>query len=59
MPDFARVYNFLGSIFDPETNGHLQQLKEMDPIDAETVFPSLSFNLKSSQMSFRYSYLQA
>ncbi|WVZ82963.1 hypothetical protein U9M48_030163 [Paspalum notatum var. saurae] len=36
MPDFARVYNFLGSIFDPEANGHLQELKEMDPIDAET-----------------------
>jgi hypothetical protein len=38
MPDFARVYNFLASIFDPETNGHLQELKEMDPIDAQTVF---------------------
>jgi len=37
MPDFARVYSFLGSIFDPETKGHLQKLKEMDPIDAETV----------------------
>ena len=59
MPNFARVYNFLGSIFDPETNGHLQQLKEMDPIDAETVFPSLSFHLKSTQMSFCYSCLQA
>ena len=59
IPNFARVYNFLGSIFDPETNGHLQQLKEMDPIDAETVFPSLSFHLKSTQMSFCYSCLQA
>lgn len=57
MPDFARVYSFLGSIFDPETNGHLQTLKEMDPIDAETVSPSLNFDLKS--MSFSYSYLQA
>ncbi|KAG0512339.1 hypothetical protein BDA96_10G004800 [Sorghum bicolor] len=50
MPDFARVYNFLGSIFDPETNGHLQQLKEMDPIDAETVLllmKNLSINLTS------------
>jgi hypothetical protein len=46
MPDFARVYSFLGSIFDPETNGHLQTLKEMDPIDAETVSPSLNFDLK-------------
>jgi hypothetical protein len=50
MPDFARVYSFLGSIFDPETNGHLQQLKEMDPIDAETVLllmKNLSINLTS------------
>jgi hypothetical protein len=37
MPDFAQVYNFLGSVFDPETSGHLQKLREMDPIDAETV----------------------
>jgi SHAQKYF class myb-like DNA-binding protein len=50
MPDFARVYNFLGSIFDPDTNGHLQQLREMDPIDAETVLllmKNLSMNLTS------------
>lgn len=37
MPDFARVYSFLGSIFDPDTSGHLQRLKVMDPIDVETV----------------------
>nr|CAB3468707.1 unnamed protein product [Digitaria exilis] len=37
MPDFARVYSFLGSIFDPDTSGHLQRLKAMDPIDMETV----------------------
>ncbi|XP_062233825.1 protein REVEILLE 6-like isoform X2 [Phragmites australis] len=50
MPDFARVYHFLGSIFDPETNGHLQKLREMDPIDAETVLflmKNLSMNLSS------------
>jgi hypothetical protein len=37
MPDFAQVYSFLGSIFDPSCSGHLQMLKEMDPIDVETV----------------------
>jgi hypothetical protein len=37
MPDFAQVYSFLGSIFDPSSSGHLQKLKEMDPIDVETV----------------------
>uniref|UniRef100_A0ACD5ZMX1 Uncharacterized protein n=1 Tax=Avena sativa TaxID=4498 RepID=A0ACD5ZMX1_AVESA len=50
MPDFALVYNFLGSVFDPETSGHLQKLREMDPIDAETVLvlmKNLSANLSS------------
>jgi hypothetical protein len=37
MPDFAQVYAFLGSIFDPSTSGHLQKLREMDPINVETV----------------------
>lgn len=58
MPDFARVYNFLGSIFDPATNGHLQKLKEMDPIDAETVFPSLRFHLRPIHLSICCSCFQ-
>ncbi|XP_062178462.1 protein REVEILLE 6-like isoform X1 [Phragmites australis] len=48
MPDFARVYSFLGSIFDPDTSGQLQRLKAMDPIDVETVLllmRNLSTNL--------------
>ncbi|URD97853.1 Myb-like DNA-binding domain [Musa troglodytarum] len=36
-PDFVQVYNFLGSVFDPSTSCHLQKLKEMDPLDVETV----------------------
>ncbi|KAJ3680299.1 hypothetical protein LUZ60_016577 [Juncus effusus] len=50
MPDFAQVYSFLGSIFDPTTSGHLEKLKEMDPIDVETVLllmRNLSMNLSS------------
>ncbi|KAF3442081.1 hypothetical protein FNV43_RR15997 [Rhamnella rubrinervis] len=50
IPDFAEVYSFIGSVFDPETNGHLQKLKEMDPINFETVLllmRNLSFNLSS------------
>ncbi|XP_073111977.1 protein REVEILLE 6 isoform X2 [Elaeis guineensis] len=42
MPDFAQVYSFIGSVFDPSTGGHLQKLKEMDPIDVETVCHSLT-----------------
>jgi SHAQKYF class myb-like DNA-binding protein len=50
MPDFAKVYNFLGSLFDPETSGHLQKLREMDPVDAETalvLMKNLSMNISS------------
>ncbi|KAK9289334.1 hypothetical protein L1049_007489 [Liquidambar formosana] len=36
-PDFAEVYGFIGSVFDPDTEGHVQKLKEMDPINFETV----------------------
>lgn len=37
IPDFAEVYSFIGSVFDPDTRGHVQKLKEMDPINFETV----------------------
>jgi hypothetical protein len=37
MPDFTQVYSFLASIFYPCTSGHLQKLKDMNPIDVETV----------------------
>ena len=37
MPDFAQVYNFIGSVFDPNSSDHLQKLKTMDPINVETV----------------------
>lgn len=50
LPDFAQVYSFIGSVFDPEVKGHLQRLKKMDPIDVETVLllmRNLSINLTS------------
>jgi hypothetical protein len=37
MLDFTQVYSFLASIFDPSTSGHLQKLKDMNPIDVEMV----------------------
>ncbi|XVE96768.1 hypothetical protein REPUB_Repub02eG0251300 [Reevesia pubescens] len=37
IPDFAEVYTFIGSVFDPDTKGHVQKLNEMDPINFETV----------------------
>nr|CAD1820746.1 unnamed protein product [Ananas comosus var. bracteatus] len=50
MPDFSQVYSFLAGVFDPNTGGHLEKLKEMDPIDVETVLllmRNLSANLTS------------
>ncbi|KAL8138484.1 hypothetical protein V2J09_004485, partial [Rumex salicifolius] len=52
MPDFAQVYSFLGSVFDPDASGHLQRLKMMDPINAKTVLllmKNLSINLTSPE----------
>ncbi|XP_073102675.1 protein REVEILLE 8 isoform X2 [Elaeis guineensis] len=52
LHDFAQVYSFLGSVFDPNTSGHLQKLKEMDPIDVETallLMKNLSINLTSPE----------
>jgi hypothetical protein len=54
MPDFARVYSFLGSIFDPDTSGHLQRLKAMDPIDVETVYLFLRFILWNCFLHFTF-----
>ncbi|KAK9985432.1 hypothetical protein SO802_030383 [Lithocarpus litseifolius] len=45
LPDFSEVYGFIGSVFDPETEGHVQKLKEMDPIIFETPQFSLSSKL--------------
>lgn len=50
LPDFAQVYGFIGCIFDPCTTNHLQKLKNLDPIDVETVLllmRNLSVNLTS------------
>ncbi|KAJ9184247.1 hypothetical protein P3X46_003993 [Hevea brasiliensis] len=50
LPDFAEVYNFIGSVFDPDTTDHVKKLKEMDPINFETVLllmRNLTVNLSS------------
>ncbi|KAJ3706902.1 hypothetical protein LUZ61_010607 [Rhynchospora tenuis] len=62
MPDFVQVYGFLGSIFDPSTSGHLQKLKEMDPIDVETallLMRNLSLNLTSPEFEDHRKLLSA
>jgi hypothetical protein len=39
MPDFAQVYSFIGSVFDPNATGHMQRLKQMERVNLETVRP--------------------
>lgn len=54
MPDFAQVYSFIGSVFDPTASYHLQRLKEMDPINVETVLMlmnNLAVNLASPEFA--------
>ncbi|CAL5422464.1 unnamed protein product [Camellia sinensis] len=50
IPDFAEVYRFMGSVFDLDTQGHVQKLKEIDPINFETallLMRNLTINLSS------------
>uniref|UniRef100_A0A2P2JV32 Myb-like protein G n=1 Tax=Rhizophora mucronata TaxID=61149 RepID=A0A2P2JV32_RHIMU len=52
MPDFAQVYIFIGSVFDPNASDHLQRLKQMDPINLETallLMSNLAINLKNPE----------
>ncbi|BBG97582.1 Homeodomain-like superfamily protein, partial [Prunus dulcis] len=52
LPDFAQVYKFIGSVFDPNATSHLERLKELDPINLETVLllmRNLSLNLTSPE----------
>lgn len=52
VPDFAQVYSFIGSVFDPNETGHLQRLKQMTPINLETallLMRNLSANLMSPE----------
>ncbi|XP_042475656.1 protein REVEILLE 8-like isoform X2 [Macadamia integrifolia] len=49
-PDFPKIYRFIGSVFDPDSKGHVQKLKEMDPIDIETallLMRNLNINLST------------
>ncbi|KAF8396642.1 hypothetical protein HHK36_018266 [Tetracentron sinense] len=64
VPDFAEVYTFIGSVFDPDTKGHVQKLKQMDPINFETVLllmRNLTINLSSSDFEpiVKHRYLSA
>ncbi|CAK7348826.1 unnamed protein product [Dovyalis caffra] len=56
IPDFAQVYSFIGSVFDPNGRGHLQRLKQMDPMDLETRRLLASYDVDSEKASKGDSY---
>lgn len=37
QPEFAKVYSFLGSLFDPSTSGHIEELDKMTPVNKDIV----------------------
>ncbi|KAJ1393439.1 SANT/Myb domain [Sesbania bispinosa] len=52
MPNFAQVYSFIGGLFDPNATNHLLKLKQMNPLNMETVLllmKNLSINLMSPE----------
>ncbi|RZC01737.1 Protein REVEILLE 5 isoform B [Glycine soja] len=52
IKDFAQVYSFIGSVFDPNSTNHLQKLRQMDPLNVETILllmRNLSINLMSPE----------
>ncbi|KAL3678027.1 hypothetical protein R1sor_020983 [Riccia sorocarpa] len=63
-PDFAEVYKFIGNVFDPgmNSNNNLRKLKEMAPIDRETVLllmRNLSINLSSPEFQEKKLFMPA
>ncbi|KAL2478734.1 protein REVEILLE 6-like [Forsythia ovata] len=53
MLDFAQVYSFIGSFFDPNASDHhFQRLKQMDPVNVDTVLMLIknpTVNLRSPE----------
>lgn len=37
FPNFQKIYSFLGSLFDPSTAGHVEELKKMDEVDRQVI----------------------
>jgi len=60
VPNFAKIYAFLGSLFDPSTSNHMEALEEMSPLDKETVqllMHNLAINLANKQLREQHTLL--
>eukprot|EP01105_Mastigella_eilhardi_P022204 TRINITY_DN5461_c0_g1_i1.p1 TRINITY_DN5461_c0_g1~~TRINITY_DN5461_c0_g1_i1.p1 ORF type:complete len:500 (+),score=154.59 TRINITY_DN5461_c0_g1_i1:178-1500(+) len=58
--NFAKIYNFLGSLFEPTTSNHLERLGEMSSTDREAVLllmHNLGINLANQYFREQHSIL--
>lgn len=61
-PDFVEIYTFLGDVFDHNMTDHFQKLKEMAPINRETILllmRNLSLNLSNPDFKEQKPFLFA
>jgi len=59
-PDFAKIYTFLGSLFDANSTGHEEALNAMAPVDRETIqflMHNLAVNLANQQFKEQHMFL--
>lgn len=59
-PNFSKIYSFLASLFDTQSNNHIEKLSEMSNIDRETVqllMHNLAINLANQQFREQHSIL--
>ena len=55
-PNFAKIYTFLGSLFDSNSVNHEEALNEMSPTDRDTIqflMQNLSISLANQQFKVR------
>jgi len=59
-PNFFKIYSFLGSLFDPSADGHMEALNNMNDIDKKTVqllMHNLAINIANQQFREKHAYL--
>jgi len=60
LPNFVKIYGFLGSLFNPSATNYTEVLNEMTPIDCETIqllMHNLAANLANQQFKEHHSML--
>jgi len=59
-PNFAKIYSFLGSLFDPSATSHVEALNDMSPIHRESIqllMHNLALNIANQQFREQHAFL--